>query len=349
MAIARDAYTNSGDSSGTDHTFSHTCGSGATRLFVAFSNGFTNTDDVSGVTYNGVAMSFVAKQVGGFAWNWYLYTLASPAAGAHNVVVSFSASKSNVCKAAWSYTGSGTLGTPSTVHETDGDVAASVTVGAATSWLVGFGAGSAGTMTPGTGTTSVGAFSGTFTGYAAGLDSNGTVSTGSQSMAHASGSANFIVVAELEAAAGGSTMTPAAGSVALTGNAPTRFQQAVAATVLGALTLTGLAPAVVENVNRAPAPPAGAITIEATTPAVNSGTTLAPAAGSVTFTGSAVTVQFQGPDVGSIAFTGLAPTLSIIQLSVAIPVPAGTITFSGTASVIGGGGGFAGWQSVTIG
>ncbi len=89
MAISRDAHTYASDGSGTASTltFSHTCASGA-LLFVSARGALTDT--LTGITYNGSAMTFVGKKAIPSARYHYLYVLGAPTSGAHNVVISFS-------------------------------------------------------------------------------------------------------------------------------------------------------------------------------------------------------------------------------------------------------------------
>lgn len=94
MAIAYDAtsqITASGWSTGTSMTWSHTCTGSDRYLIVGVSCGETGSDIVSGVTYNGVAMTrlLFATFAGGGRSN-YLYGLVTPATGANNIVVSHS-------------------------------------------------------------------------------------------------------------------------------------------------------------------------------------------------------------------------------------------------------------------
>lgn len=97
IAYATSADGGNNGGSGTSRTWSHTVSSGTDRyLFVGFV-GDTNAgnDDVSSVTYNGVSMTLVSKQLqnvnSGNRWT-YVYGLANPASGAHNVVVTFASS-----------------------------------------------------------------------------------------------------------------------------------------------------------------------------------------------------------------------------------------------------------------
>lgn len=164
-------------------------------------------------------------------------------------------------------------------------------------------------------------------------------------------------------AAAGSTITPDAGTLTVTGNAPTRFLQALAATVVGAVafsgnaptatvfnphqsvapaaasvTITGNAPTLVEGLNRTLSPAAGALTVEGQTIAgLNIGVTLAPAAGTLTFTGQNTSLQFMGPDVGALTFTGTTPTVVFGGNPLKQPA-AGSLSFGGLAPSVDGGG-----------
>lgn len=99
--ISRDA-TSSGKTTGqTSVTVSHTC-SGSDRLLlvgVADQGG----DTVTGVTYNGVAMTQIAKKIRGAIEYGYVYALLAPATGTHNVVVSRSNSSFDLAAMCASY------------------------------------------------------------------------------------------------------------------------------------------------------------------------------------------------------------------------------------------------------
>lgn len=84
MAIAVDANGGNGGASGT---WSHTCTGSNLFLFVS-TVGSVGVDDVTSVTYNGVAMTKIASAltVGDrYSTGWYL---TNPATGANNVVMS---------------------------------------------------------------------------------------------------------------------------------------------------------------------------------------------------------------------------------------------------------------------
>lgn len=102
MAIAIDA-TSSGRVTDTSLTFAHTCTGSDLILFVgAF--GAVGSDNITGATYNGVAMTLVGKVVVASGRYTYLFRLIAPATGAHNVVISANAS-SLLQGLAASYTG----------------------------------------------------------------------------------------------------------------------------------------------------------------------------------------------------------------------------------------------------
>lgn len=101
------AAADGGNNGGTTNslTFSYTCGSGSNRLLVVAIAGdvVAGADDITGVTYNGVAMSLACKTAGGNRFN-YFYYLVNPASGANNVVISATTSHYLLAGAA-DYTG----------------------------------------------------------------------------------------------------------------------------------------------------------------------------------------------------------------------------------------------------
>ena len=88
MAIALDATSNSGNTTGTTTaTLSHTCSWTDRILFVATINNNATPTTVTEVTYNGIAMT----NIGGVlattgAANTYLWYLINPSTGANNIV-----------------------------------------------------------------------------------------------------------------------------------------------------------------------------------------------------------------------------------------------------------------------
>ena len=102
----------SGSATATSLTYSHTCGGTDRILFVAvFTDTADNVDNVTGITYNTVAMtrvdSFRSPGLGGHV----MYMLVNPASGANNVVVSSAASVTIYASSA-SYTGALQTGQP---------------------------------------------------------------------------------------------------------------------------------------------------------------------------------------------------------------------------------------------
>jgi hypothetical protein len=124
MAIAFDASTDGNFTSGTSRTFSHTCTGSDRILFVqAIIN--TNSDIVTGVTYNGVSMTQVATVSPNANRRIYLYYLIGPNTGANNVVITTSVSAAIGGNAA-SYTGVAQSGTIIDVSTTATDTSSPV-------------------------------------------------------------------------------------------------------------------------------------------------------------------------------------------------------------------------------
>lgn len=141
MAIARDTAADLGNNGGstTSLTTSFTVGSGSDRLLVVGVVCDITSDLVTGVTYNSVAMTLIAKvNSGGHRWT-YMYYLVNPASGAHNVVISIS-STAYVLGLAASYTGVNQTGQPdastSQTAAANNLIATSLTTVADNSWQV---------------------------------------------------------------------------------------------------------------------------------------------------------------------------------------------------------------------
>lgn len=102
MAVAYDATSTSSVNPATSLTFAHTC-SGSNRIL--FVTTITNTGTgVSGVTYNGVALTLLDSRAdagGNVPELWYLI---APATGSNNIVITVSGSNA-IAGAAASYTG----------------------------------------------------------------------------------------------------------------------------------------------------------------------------------------------------------------------------------------------------
>jgi len=146
MAIAFNAATDGGNNGGSTNslTFAHTCGAGADRLLVVGVAGDSagGFDDITGVTYNGVAMTLAKKELADSASSTtrhaYQYFLVAPATGANNVVVSCTNNHYLLCGAA-DYTGMKQSGQPDATTSQETAVSAltqttSITPIAASSW-----------------------------------------------------------------------------------------------------------------------------------------------------------------------------------------------------------------------
>lgn len=156
--------TSSGQGTGVNSkTVSHVC-SGADRiLIVGVSNydaGSGGNDKVTGVTYNGVAMTLITKTQGDGADSWnYLYALVAPDTGTHNIVVSTSTTQDEINVVAASYNGAKQTGQPDAYvinNQTSSVTSITPTLTTLTNncWLVSlFVNGYGGAITAGTGTT----------------------------------------------------------------------------------------------------------------------------------------------------------------------------------------------------
>lgn len=155
MAITRDAITvasQSGNGSST-HTFSHTVTGSNTALFV-----FTNDpgNGITGVTYNGVAMSQMALKNGtGIGGTNYIYGMVGPATGTNNVVVTRSGTTGRITSGSVSYNGVSQSGLPDATNTNNANDAITVTTVANNAAAVLLGDSSNGGMTNGTNTTTL--------------------------------------------------------------------------------------------------------------------------------------------------------------------------------------------------
>jgi hypothetical protein len=215
MAIAFDAVTD-GYANSTSVSFAHTC-TGSDRFLVVGIKLYGD-NDITGVTYNGVAMSHIATALMLSEGNRaVLYGLTAPATGANNVVISRTSSNHIVATAA-SYTGVNQTGQPE-ASGTDADSGAAQTTPAATvvsadAWLVAVGVASfQGAGFEGkAGTTMRLDNNELLAGIQAAFDSNGVVATGSQSLGFG------IVGTNADLAGVVAVLAPAGGGGGGTGN-----------------------------------------------------------------------------------------------------------------------------------
>jgi len=111
MALAYNSSAQGG-ANGDSLTFAHTCTGANVILFVGVTQqrntGAAGQDDVTGVTYNGSAMTRINTLAGtSFSGRLYLYyiLIASPDGNAHNVVISENGGTSAIRGCSSSYTG----------------------------------------------------------------------------------------------------------------------------------------------------------------------------------------------------------------------------------------------------
>lgn len=193
MPIAFDATANDLES-GTTATFSHPCTGSDRLLFVTAVVGSGNT--VSGVTYNGVAMtnvptnSPVSNPSGAVL---YLFYLINPATGANNVVVTAAVSDTIRAVSA-SYTGVKQSGQPDASGNGTASGAASITDSITTvaddCWVIAATSNTVDVATNGTGYVNRGNSAGVGIG-----DSGAAVAPGSNSQTvNTSGSANWAII-----------------------------------------------------------------------------------------------------------------------------------------------------------
>lgn len=105
MAIAFDAATDGGALAASPKTFSHTC-TGTDLFLIVFTFQASTTDNVTGVTYNGVALTKAGFSPSDAGINYYgigCWYLLNPATGANTVEIT--TSSGTVTGVAHSYTG----------------------------------------------------------------------------------------------------------------------------------------------------------------------------------------------------------------------------------------------------
>lgn len=163
MAIAFDNYAATGavTDNTSNITYSYNAGSGANRFLVVVVSTSLTSDTVSGVTYNGVAMTNVAgmqrTSVAG-DYNVYTFCLIGPATGSNTVTVTWTTPRSSAYSSGFnatytgvSQTGQPTGGTTASGTATTGSV--SVTTTDDNSWLIGEAQNNANFITAGANTT----------------------------------------------------------------------------------------------------------------------------------------------------------------------------------------------------
>lgn len=110
MPIAHDSSAKVLSLASATATFSHTCTGSDRILFVTCMHGSGTGDHVTGITYNGVAMTRISRSTSSNE-ACYLYYLIAPDTGAHDIVVSLDTA--TTCRAtSASYTGALQSGVP---------------------------------------------------------------------------------------------------------------------------------------------------------------------------------------------------------------------------------------------
>lgn len=193
MAIALDTSTAvSVTGSGTSLTYAHTA-SGTNRILFVPCASINGSHTITGVTYNGVAMTEIGHAATQGNFFTYLWCLIAPDTGTNNVVIT-AGGTNKIAGGAVSYTGALQSGQPDSFNTGTAvgtSLTVSTTVVASGSWMVGIGNTGNGTIAAGTGMTARQTRNGdaSFDSFIFG-DSNGTVSTGSQSMNFTNGGAD---------------------------------------------------------------------------------------------------------------------------------------------------------------
>lgn len=208
MAIALDTST-SVDTSGVGPFNLAITTSGTNRVLIVYIGiEAASPDKVTGVTYNGVAMTLLGKAfISTGPDESYLYALVNPTIGANNVTVTVSATVGFINISAVNYTGASQSAVPSNVvtNQTGTNQTVSITSAVSTSWVVG--------TTANDGTASVvtitnGTIRQNPNGSRAQWDSGGTVSGTTAFNASATTAGHWAVIgAELLVAGGGAVAT----------------------------------------------------------------------------------------------------------------------------------------------
>lgn len=136
-------------------------------------------------------------------------------------------------------------------------------------------------------------------------------------------------------------VAPGVGNIVITGYAPTISQPQAVNPGVGSLVITGYAPTVTQNVDVPINPGVGTIAITGYAPAVSqtANQSITPDVGNIAITGYSPTVsqtanQAVTPDVGTITITGYAPIVQQAPASQNITPGVGTITITGYAPTV---------------
>jgi hypothetical protein len=134
-SLVLDAVSSSFPASSVTWTQAHTT-TGSNRHLTVFVQTLSVTDDLTGITYAGNAMTFVNKIANPHAAGWlYAYSIINPTVGTNNIVVSFATAKVGALSGI-SLTGANQTTQPST--SVTGSLAASLTFSLTTTTLTNF-------------------------------------------------------------------------------------------------------------------------------------------------------------------------------------------------------------------
>lgn len=113
MAIAFDNAVYGGlVNPSSSQTYAYTVGTGSNRILFV---GVVANVSITGVTYGGMAMTFISSSQNGSDLTAYLYYLIAPASGSNNVIVS-AGSSGVILSGAVSYSGASQTGVPDASH-----------------------------------------------------------------------------------------------------------------------------------------------------------------------------------------------------------------------------------------
>ncbi len=135
-AIAFDNATGITIGSGSSQTIPYTVSGSNTFLVVSTETGYPGTDDVTSITYNGVAMTRLFTSLR--TRQDFIYYLVNPSTGTHDVVISLNRSADSITTTITSYTGVNQIGQP-TQSNSCASATCSVTTTTNNAWLVGTG------------------------------------------------------------------------------------------------------------------------------------------------------------------------------------------------------------------
>jgi hypothetical protein len=334
--VGVDAVTRARGNTVSSLTYSHTTSTASNRGLLVSSSIETTGTSVTGTTYNAVSMASEGSVNGGGVANVYLHSLIAPATGANNVVVTLTGSIGSMRSVATSLLGVNQSDFTGTFQSVSNAAAAAPTLTATISpndllWasMATFGSstGSSGFANFGLlhrGSTNSTAF------FAGGVMAGRTASI---SPAWAgTGTTNVMCAVPILVATASATVSPSPGAVTITGLAPAVVQNTIIAVGAGSIACAGQTPALVRGTPIAV--PAGAITVAGIAPTALRGSVFEPASGAITITGPPPTLLFGFPvGAGAVSLTGHAPAvvLGTGSSDTAISPPAGSINLSGLA------------------